>query len=516
MLSDLLARFFNSANQLLDSSKTKSRGLKHRFQTAFKGSLVISSHGDKPHLGPLFDNVPSVTISEVTNILRTMPSKSSPLDFIPTSLLKNCSDIFAPIICTLANLSFGDGNFPAAFKNAKITPLLKKPGLDADSPEKYRPISNLNTISKILEKLFSSRLKEHIRLFSNLNPFQSAYRQFHSTETALLRIMNDIFTSIDGKKITILVALDLSAAFDTIDHSALFASNGVYVWYIWTCSFNGYQTYLNGRDQYVKVDDSSSENYKCQIGVPQGSVLGPLLFSLFVAPVSNVVSSFGVNYHQYADDTQLFIGCECGEMNNNIHLMNTCTTELNKWFLMNGLCLNPSKSESIFLGTGAQVNKVRSISSILVADNPIDISREIKSPGSYLMKDCRSTHTWMELCKSAHFHIRALRHIRQSLSTDVAKTVACSIIGSRIDYCNSLLNGVSAKNIDKLQRVQNTVARVITGHRKSDHIMPILRDLHWLPIRFRIKFKLCTIVFKTLVNNEPVYLRGSFELSAVG
>ena len=176
---------------------------------------------DKPHLGPLFDNVPSVTISEVTNILRTMPSKSSPLDFIPTSLLKNCSDIFAPIICTLANLSFSDGNFPAAFKNAQITPLLKKPGLDADSPENYRPISNLNTISKILEKLFSSRLKEHIRLSSNLNPFQSAYRQFHSTETALLRIMNDIFTSIDGKKITILVALDLSAAFDTIDHSAL-------------------------------------------------------------------------------------------------------------------------------------------------------------------------------------------------------------------------------------------------------------------------------------------------------
>ena len=150
-----------------------------------------------------------------------MPSKSSPLDYLPTTLLKSCSDVFAPIVCTLANLSFSEGRFPTSFKLAQILPLLKKPGTDTDVPANYRPISNLNSLSKILEKLFSSRLKNHVKLSPNLNPFQSAYRQYHSTETALLKILNDVYTSVDGKKITILVSLDLSAAFDTLEHSTL-------------------------------------------------------------------------------------------------------------------------------------------------------------------------------------------------------------------------------------------------------------------------------------------------------
>ena len=201
------------------------------------------------------------------------------------------------------------------------------------------------------------------------------------------------------------------------------------------------------------------------------------------------------------------MGCDFGNIGNTLHLMNTCTTELNNWFLMNGLCLNPSKSESIFLGTGAQVNKAKSHSSILVADNAIVVAREIKSLGVVLDEKLSFDAHVDKICKAAQYHIRALRHIRQSLSTEVAKSVACSIVGSRVDYCNSLLIGISAKNINKLQKIQNTVARVITGHRKFDHITPVLKDLHWLPIKSRLKFKLSTIVFKTLSSNQPAYLR---------
>ena len=208
---------------------------------------------DKPHTGTLMNKIPLVTAPEVMRILNTMPSKSSPLDFLPSSLLKSCSDIFSPVICKLANLSFTDGHFPGAFKMAQITPLLKKPGLDVNSPSNYRPISNLNTISKILERLFSSRLNDHIKKSKNLNPFQSAYRKQHSTETALLRIMDDIFTTIDDKKIIVLVSLDLSAAFDTLDHFTLlhrleqsFGVSGLALRWI--------STYLVDRTQYVKVD----------------------------------------------------------------------------------------------------------------------------------------------------------------------------------------------------------------------------------------------------------------------
>jgi hypothetical protein len=435
-----------------------------------------------------------------------MPSKSSPLDYLPTSLLKSCSSVFAPIICTLANLSFSEGHFPDSFKSAQISPLLKKPGLDEDSPASYRPISNLNTVSKILEKLFSSRLKQHVKFSSNTNLFQSAYRQFHSTETALLKILGDVYTAVDGKKITIMVSLDLSAAFDTLNHSTMlhrlkhtFGISGSALLWI--------STYLEHRSFYVKVDDASSEVFSSDIGVPQGSVLGPLLFSLYVAPVSNVIESHGISYHQYADDTQLYIGCAFEDITSSLHLINICTAALNTWFLQNGLCLNPGKSEAMFLGTNFQVNKTKSISSILIADSSIAISHDIKSLGIVIDEKLSFDTHVDKLCQSAQYHIRALRHIRSSLTSEVAKSVACSIIGSRIDYCNSLLYGVSEKNINKIQMVQNTVARVITGHRKFDHITPVLKNLHWLPIKNRIKFKYCTIIFKTLLHNEPIYLR---------
>ena len=135
--------------------------------------------------------------------------------------LKKCADIFAPVICHLANLSFREGVFPDRFKKAQVTPLIKKAGLDPEIPANYRPISNLVTISKVLERLFLSRLKDHISQCSNFTQFQSAYRQYHSTETAMLKILNDVYTTADGQRSTCLVALDLSAAFDTLDHATI-------------------------------------------------------------------------------------------------------------------------------------------------------------------------------------------------------------------------------------------------------------------------------------------------------
>ena len=496
LFCNAVARFFH--NKIIDIGTSIAARLTNIVGDRFSR--------DKPHNGTFLDNLSPVTIPEVTKIINSMPSKSSPLDYLPTSLLKSCSGIFAPIICNLANLSFMEGHFPDSFKMAQILPLLKKPGLDEESPASYRPISNLNTLSKILEKLFAARLKEHVRLSSNTNVFQSAYRQFHSTETALLRILNDFYTSIDGKKITILVSLDLSAAFDTLDHSTMlhrlehtFGVSGPALLWI--------STYLAHRTHYVRVDDASSDVLNCNIGVPQGSVLGPLLFALYVAPVSSVLESHRLSHHQYADDTQLYIGCASDDLTNSLHLVNMCTSDLNEWFLLNGLCLNPDKSEAVFLGTSFQLKKCRSTTSLLVADKSISVSHDVKSLGVVIDEELSFDTHVDRLCQSAQYHIRALRHIRHSLSSDVAKTIACSIVGSRIDYCNSLLYGISDKNITKIQKVQNTVARVVSGHRKFDRITPVLRTLHWLPIKNRIKFKYGTIIFKTLQNSEPVYLR---------
>ena len=193
---------------------------------------------------------------------------------IPTSLLKKCVDVFAPVIANLANISFTEGMFPTRYKKAQVTPLLKKDGMDPESVSSYRPISNLNTISKILEKLFMACHKPHISRSNNFHIFQSAYRRYHSTETALLKILDDVYFSIEAKQTTCLAALDLSAVFDTIDHETLIrrlrSSFGVE-----DESLSWISSYLTDRWQHVKFDSISSTPLRC---VPQGSVLRPLQF----------------------------------------------------------------------------------------------------------------------------------------------------------------------------------------------------------------------------------------------
>ena len=176
---------------------------------------------DQPHCNELLSDFMPVTPAEVSKLLQSMSNKSSQLDYIPTSLLKSCADIFSILISHLANLSFTQATFPSKFKLALISPLLKKPGLPKSELSDFRPISNLNTIGKILERLALARLFPHISISPSFCPLQSAYRKFHSTETALLKLTNDILETIDSGKITILTALDMSAAFDTLDHATL-------------------------------------------------------------------------------------------------------------------------------------------------------------------------------------------------------------------------------------------------------------------------------------------------------
>ena len=164
----------------------------------------------RTHNGPLLTEFSPVTSLDVYRIITKMNSKTSPLDRIPAGAIKECADLFAPAIARLANLSFEEGRFPLEFKVAQVMPLLKKPGLDKKAPENYRPISNLSTISKILERLVLAQLRPHLLGSQNYNPLQSAYRAGHSTETALLSVLDDVYTAGEDKKFTIVIGLDMS------------------------------------------------------------------------------------------------------------------------------------------------------------------------------------------------------------------------------------------------------------------------------------------------------------------
>ena len=207
-----------------------------------------------------------------------LPNKTSPLDFILTSVLKSCLDVFVPIITRLVNLSFSEGCFPGQFKCAKVTSLLKKPGLDVRDQSNYRHISNLNTIGKLIKRICLARVLPHVVSTGNFSQLQSACRKMQSTETALLKILDDLYRIIDSKNAAVLIGLDLSAAFDTIDYSILIERlKSVYG--ISGTAASWLKSYLNSRTQYVKVGNELSPETEVTLGVPQ--VFGPRTLPVF-------------------------------------------------------------------------------------------------------------------------------------------------------------------------------------------------------------------------------------------
>ena len=213
-------------------------------------------------------------------------------------------------------------------QQAHVTPLLKKSSLDKEVFKNYRPVSNLNFISKILESVVAIQLQTHLDEAGLLTAFQSAYRQHHSTESALLNIHNDILLNMAKGSVTALTLLDLSAAFDTIDHTILLDRLKVY-YGISELALGWFRSYLSGRTHSVKVGSTLSHPAPLQYGVPQGSVLGPILFSLYTNPISSIIHSHSsIDYHFYADDTQLYITLSPANFSHSIQKLNNCLMTL--------------------------------------------------------------------------------------------------------------------------------------------------------------------------------------------
>ena len=247
------------------SSTTHDRGMSETFSTFFhdktakakakvstlRAQLTPNSPKPRPPSAidsDLLDVLAETSVSEVSKLISKLPNKTSPLDYIHTSVLKSCSDVLSPLIAHLANLSFREGRFPDRFKIAQVTPLIKKDGLDVNDPANYRPISNLNTISKIIERLCLARLTPHVAATGHFNPLQSAYRKHHSTETALLKILDDLYRIIDDRRSAVLVGLDLSAAFDMIEHDTLIERLQT-VFGVSGTALSWVETYLREREQ---------------------------------------------------------------------------------------------------------------------------------------------------------------------------------------------------------------------------------------------------------------------------
>jgi exonuclease III len=297
-----------------------------------------------PPPGCTFAAFTTVTTRNIVELIASSPSKTCALDPMPTVIIKAVKEDIAPAITSIVNTSLQTGVFPAAFKNALVKPHLKKTKLDSAQPKNYRPVSNLAFVSKLLEKIVASQLLPYLAINNLMDAHQSAYRHDHSTETALLHVMDDLVRSVGSHHAVLFVALDLSAAFDTVDYNlldAVLSSMGIQ-----GTAATWFRTYLHGREQQVSVQDVLSEPQTLDCGVPQGSVLGPLLFSLYTTSLGRVLKKHGVRYHFYADDTQLWLPFAPGNYNDAVHTMQCCLLDVQKWMSYHKLKMNCEKKQS--------------------------------------------------------------------------------------------------------------------------------------------------------------------------
>ena len=299
--------------------------------------------------------------------------------------------------------------------------------------------------------------------------------------------------------------LDLSAAFDTIDHtvflSRLESENGVT-----GDALQWMSSYLTGRQQCVSINSTSSNNINVQFGLPQGSRIGPFGFKLYTKLLPSIARKHGIDIHLYADDTQLYTSFKPEDSEAALERLEACIAEIRIWMETNFLKLNDSKTEFIIFGTEKDLAKVSGWT-VTVGNSEMFPSKFVRNIGAFMDSALNMENHISNIIRSCYAQLHSVSKIRRYLTQDSAKTIVNAFVLSRLDNLNSLLYEIPAHNkIDKLQLVQNNAARLIMKERRNDHITPTLIKLHWLPMKYRIKYKVLLLVYKCVIGQAPPYL----------
>ena len=376
----------------------------------------------------LFDFTP-LSADEVSELIQRSSKKSCTLDPMPTSLVVSMIDKLLPSITCILDSSHSLSHFLGGGGKAALVDLRLKNAGQAASLPNLRPVSNLQFVSKLTERAVNTFSR------SGLYPLlQSAYRAGHSTETALLKVQNDILLAMDCQHVTLLVLLDLNAAFDTVDHQVLRRLEDTYG--ITGTALQWFRSYLTGRTQRMYINQTYSDDFALPQGVPQGSCLGALLFTMYASKLFEVVKSHLPEVHAYADDTQIYLSfmpdSAAGEQDA-IAALPDCITDIRSWMTADKLELNDDKTEFMIIGTRAQLDKVN-VSEIVVGHAKVPAVTTVRNLRVWLDANLTMSAHINKTCQSFIYHHHNIGRIRKYLSYDDRKSIVQAVIMSWIDY----------------------------------------------------------------------------------
>ena len=454
-----------------------------------------------------------LTVNEVCKLINSAEAKSCELDPIPSKLLKGNSRETAPAITEILNLLLKTGEICEELKQALLHPLLKKHSLELAFPN-YRPMSNLPYLGKIIEWAVCNQITEYTGKIGVAEQYQSAYKAAHSIDTALVKVKTDILAAIDRKEAMCLTLLDMSTAFDTVNHDLLL-NHLKFRFGITDTVLKWLESYLTGRHQSVIIggatdlDQKRSDKAGLAQGIPQGSVLGPIHLTLYITPLGDICRKHGVIFHSYADDQQNYLSFSPANTVSRslcLQTLENCIKDIKTWMHVNLLKLNDSKTEVLLLGTRQQLGIADTIK-VKIGEDEITSTPYARNLSVFFNINMKWTIHINKMISNIYITLKKIAHIRDLLTEDATKTVVQTLVTSKLDYCNSVLQHTPQYNIEKLQRLQNMACRIVKRLSKYDLVSEALKDLHWLPIHEHIMFKTCMIMYKCITGSAPLYLQ---------
>ena len=450
---------------------------------------------------PVFHEFQSASNKDILTIIQDMGRiKTSPIDPFPAKLLSKCIDMLLPTIVTIINKSLNEGTV-VGLKHSVIIPKYKDKKLDKNEKKSFRPIFNIPILGKLIEKVVLKQFSEHISHTPYDSPYQHGYKKFHSTETMLLEMYDEVLLGFDKNFCTVLVMIDMSAAFDTVDIDILLdiLKNQLN---ITGTAFLWFQSFLKDRTQCVKIGNCYSNSAKSKFGVPPGSTLGPILFNVYSKGLSDVMINSGFKTGSYADDSngrlQFIINMQYSSMCVNIpYLLDNIQQYMNKFYLK----MNCDKTEIMLLHPKCLSGKT--IQGFFLNRDCVRFTKECKYLGFFIdpiFSFDKQVNGVISICNLKLRKIRKLRHL---MDRNDAETCVRSVIFSKINYCNILFLNLSCANLDKLQKLQNTAVRLIFNLPPRSSVSDKYDKLKLLRVNQLIVLKCLLFVHKFFVNKLP-------------
>ena len=454
-------------------------------------------------------SIPSITERDVVSYLLKIDSnKSTGIDDISSRMLKLAAPFIAPSIARLINLSFSLNVFPCRWKTAKVTPIFKS-GDPADVTN-YRPISVLPILSKIAERHVYNALYSFLSENDLIYTRQSGFRLRHSTETALIKVIDDLLFNLDNDCVSGMVLIDYRKAFDMIDHTLLLKKREVYG--LSTETLQWFTSYLTNRRQLVKLGDKQSNLANVPHGISQGSILGPLLFIVFINDLPFHVTSSTIDL--YADDTTLTSCANYSSIDKLEQNLNSSVAEIAEWAASNKLPINESKTKAILITGKRLASKINYEMALTINGTKLEVVPSVKLLSLEIDFELSFNSHVEKLCTKLSKRIGILKKIRSCLPMRQRLLFYNSMIRSVLHYVSSIWTSCDKANLGRVLKLQKRAARVISDADNQASSVKLFNRLQWLPFYEESKIAKCCVAYKRIKGEVPLYTKGSLILNS--